>query len=713
MFKKAVVTTCVVASVATIASAECPNACNGHGKCTSYDMCICNRNWQANDCSERVCQFGLAHVDTPKGDLDMSGTITGPDLTVAENSFTFPYGTAEQFPQGRDSDLNEVLNSAHYYMECSNKGSCNRDTGECECFDGYDGAACQRASCPGYPESCSGHGVCKTIRQLAQSESDNIYELWDKHSTMGCECDDGFSGPDCSERKCKFGIDPLYYDDSATIKYAAWDFAILTDANTEAFYDGMKDSGDARFAIRFFDMHGEDWVTEPITYGASCVDVINALESLPNEVIQVGSLDCVKSHASNVDPLGSDVNAWQTDVDFHWTPFRPIYRNMAFWDFGGRSSNDIRSGMETISGTIYRIKFAENAGALKQPEIETYLDGRRPSIAAGTHAVPKTLLTKVWTDGLQGESIDYFADYCAGVTVTIGSAVFPGYASATPILSGLTGAEAMLLKACLGSSDFDVANNVEIYDWDYGSSAYPHIVKLVLTTASVGDGGYYAALRYTQDVGSVYHFQLINQFFVPDLQDGDNFDVYTTKGVLAKSSDNAIARFGFASNTIITEATSDLAAHVLNGDLSCEINDNNAGKVDGWTRNYPASQTTCLSRSDIITFLSTDRIHRNPPHFNLYHVEKIYQTQFSEAHDISTRNNFNGTFVIETDISTNWASVQPELFHVYKFFPSSDSSYTYVSQCSNRGLCNHDSGLCECFHGYTNDDCSRQSSLAV
>lgn len=51
--------------VAQIAS-ECANACNGHGKCTSYDMCICNRNWMANDCSERICMFGLAHVDTPK-----------------------------------------------------------------------------------------------------------------------------------------------------------------------------------------------------------------------------------------------------------------------------------------------------------------------------------------------------------------------------------------------------------------------------------------------------------------------------------------------------------------------------------------------------------------------------------------------------------------------------------------------------------------------
>ena len=25
-------------------NAECANACNGHGRCTSYDMCVCNRN---------------------------------------------------------------------------------------------------------------------------------------------------------------------------------------------------------------------------------------------------------------------------------------------------------------------------------------------------------------------------------------------------------------------------------------------------------------------------------------------------------------------------------------------------------------------------------------------------------------------------------------------------------------------------------------------
>ena len=33
-------------SFGQLVNSECANACNGHGKCTSYDMCICHRNWQ-------------------------------------------------------------------------------------------------------------------------------------------------------------------------------------------------------------------------------------------------------------------------------------------------------------------------------------------------------------------------------------------------------------------------------------------------------------------------------------------------------------------------------------------------------------------------------------------------------------------------------------------------------------------------------------------
>jgi len=194
-------------------------------------MCICHRNWQGNDCSERICQFGAAHVDTPKGDLNHDGIIQDADHPVIDNSFQYAYGTTEQFPHMEDTDLNVLTNTAHYYMECSNKGTCDRKTGECVCYDGYDGVACQRASCPGFPNSCSGHGVCKTIKQLALADNDNVYKLWDKDVTMGCECDKGFFGPDCSLRECKSGIDPLYLDDAATTKFSTFYFAVLSTAN--------------------------------------------------------------------------------------------------------------------------------------------------------------------------------------------------------------------------------------------------------------------------------------------------------------------------------------------------------------------------------------------------------------------------------------------------------------------------------------------------
>ena len=70
----------------------------------------------------------------------------------------------------------QLTQSAHYYTECSNKGLCDRTVGTCACFVGYEGNACQRTTCP---NSCSGHGVCKTIRELAAFDYDNVYELWD------------------------------------------------------------------------------------------------------------------------------------------------------------------------------------------------------------------------------------------------------------------------------------------------------------------------------------------------------------------------------------------------------------------------------------------------------------------------------------------------------------------------------------------------------
>jgi len=689
-------------------SAECANGCNGHGKCTSYDMCICNRNWQASDCSERVCQFGLAHVDTPKGDLDMSGDIADADTPVVENSFNYPYGTTEMFPSMQDTDLSTQAQSAHYYMECSNKGTCDRGTGECDCFDGFDGAACQRASCP---NSCSGHGVCKTIEALAKSDGDNIYKLWDRQSTMGCECDAGYSGADCSARECKHGIDPLYFDDSSTVKYSIYNFVVAaTDhddtstANNAAldtvFHDGTlpHTTNTGEWSIRFYDIHGEDWLTQPMKAGATCLEVVAALESLPNDVIPKDHTICTRAESDASGTWNSvTINELDFDGDTSNDIFesalstngtalnhrkRPIVFKSAFWEttlpatfaaaMKGKSQDHSTpgpteerfpgsyTGADTaddvpIVGYVYRIKFYGNPGKLKEPEIEIYLDGKRPSILTQEGF---TMITRVYSDGQQGESEDYFADHCDGVTATINKASLTADTNFNNDFNtyhylGLSDSEVALLKACLGSSDDDDTNNVETYNWDWGNAIFPHLIKLVRSTTVYTDGGYYVALVWKQDgnhkeceslcgSGVTGAFVLVNPFKSLDT-DGvttgdtsfsygtDLYDIYTTKGTLALATSqlksqtlqtgtngyqtghyygNTEAIFGFGSKEIImtrplsyTRADSD--SNNLHDTPVSASNGENTGSVS-CEHLTNVNNHYCLNKTDIFTLLAFD-----------------------------------------------------------------------------------------------------------
>jgi hypothetical protein len=86
-------------------------------------------------------------------------------------------------------------NNAHPVVECSNKGICDRSTGECKCFENYEGVACERTVCP---NACSEAGVCFTEQQLA-AEAGKVYtKPWDATKHVGCVCDLGRRGPDCS-----------------------------------------------------------------------------------------------------------------------------------------------------------------------------------------------------------------------------------------------------------------------------------------------------------------------------------------------------------------------------------------------------------------------------------------------------------------------------------------------------------------------------------
>jgi len=280
-----------------------------------------------------------------------------------------------------------------------------------------------------------------------------------------------------------------------------------------------------------------------------------------------------------------------------------------------------------------------------------------------------------------------------------------------------------------------------VFNWDYGSVSYPHLIKLVRTVTSYVDGGYYAALIFT---GS--DFQLLNPFVSPSVTspDLDIYDVYTTQGVLALTASAAMATFGYGQRTFFTAASSyqtvdgvhtagqvlaELSGTVYDGDLSCETNS--------------ASVTHCLNQSDIITILDSTHTRSNPPNINLYRVRRIWTAPykfsatdsalFQDDATINTNDNVaefaemhRGTHRITTDLTLNWGgddfsdgnhgvadATHKLTFSVYKFTPSTASTYNYVATCSNRGICNTDNGVCQCFAGYTSDDCSTQNSLSL
>lgn len=399
-----------------------------------------------------ICQFGLAHVDTPKGDLDASsGALTGPDQTVVYNDAVYPSGTTEQFPSMYDTWGNVVPNTAHEYRECSNKGICDRSSGSCHCFAGYEGSACQRASCPVTNGlTCSGHGKCKDIKTLAQEE-DNVYNLWDEYSTLGCQCDAGFTGADCSQKQCKKGADPLYYDDFANVRFANWTVQFYTQSSTEYVY--------GNYSFVFTDSNGEDWQTDPIDINANCNAVTTAFESLPNNVVPEGTVLCFKSEL-------------------------PMHNRQAYLNDGVPSPYDSSVKGQQTTDTIYdsnfyivnrlTLAFPANPGKLAPLKVNAYLDGSRPTLY--TKAYPSTLGWHIFPNGYTGEDTDYVNDECVGVLASV------NVGTTTHYLGSLSTSETALLKACLGDSNGVSSDNVDTYNWDYGNWMNPHLIKLVEAT---------------------------------------------------------------------------------------------------------------------------------------------------------------------------------------------------------------------------------------
>jgi hypothetical protein len=178
------------------------------------------------------------------------------------------------------------------------------------------------------------------------------------------------------------------------------------------------------------------------------------------------------------------------------------------------------------------------------------------------------------------------------------------------------------------------------------------------------------------------------------------------------------------------------------------------GNAADQTNFEKSSINECLEKGHMFTFLSLyddtadltalgKKVGYNPPAINLYTATRLRTADASatweDAHGVTTAGPAgDGTdstarqvenseqksqmwrHQINTDLSVNWASAPASGistltgdFRLYKFTPADASTYNYVGECSNRGLCDSAEALCQCFPGYSGDNCAQQNSLAV
>lgn len=531
---------------------------------------------------------------------------------------------------------------------------------------------------------------------------------------MVCKCDAGYSGADCSIRRCKYGYDPLFIDHGNTHRYSNWTYVFYTRAS--ATLSGY-------YSITFYDVFGEDWQSDPIDIGGTCKDVIRSLENLPNRAIPHGSTRCY-SEVSTYSTSGSLGTILDTSIHIQ---------------------------------ARFTIAFPSNPGKLKQPDINIFLDGYKPTVKSSESV--STVGVFVYANGFKGEFKDYVSDYCSGVTVTLHNA-----SAHYHTLGGMSTYTSKLLKKCLGDADGN-PTSYEKYNWDYGTQFNPHLIKLVDTTASPLTNlcpyiawnvttchvssvpGFYAALYFNPKDAS---FRLYNPV-ATDYSSSTTFYVFSTTGTLQMvndyvdafsitpnlPTDQRIARYH--SNIMYTTNTTSYGLEhrlAINatflGNVDCETvhvyyNDtvisNSNSPSYGSSANYAMA---CISKNDLVMFFNPDDSNYgaayNPPYLNLYTVQKISRENktptYARGYRENERNRFqikldsgvNGLYSLGVTDSVSGTGYQPAAYsRVYKFIPPEGTKY--VEECSGRGVCDERSGVCSCFAGYTSDDCSVQDSV--
>jgi hypothetical protein len=656
--------------LASGAMAACPNACSQHGECGEFDSCDCHAGFQGGDCSERVCMYNWAWVTTANGDLNFDGdrydgTVYSSTIPLSSrmNENSPGYGGATLLPQAAPGGTWEswpyrgTAQEGHYYMECSNRGLCDRTSGDCVCFDGYQGTACNRMACP---EDCSEHGICQTVKDY-----DSTYKLWDRDMARSCKCDPGYTGPACQTRECPHGNDPLTKTNEQWMVqwvniFTGCEGATTTDCGTHGALTALL-GGNARFT--YTDHHGEAYTTDP--FGVVAMDGQSAalavatnaeaaLKALPNDVIS--------------DQITVEAQYCEVAKDGAQTAASGAITGL------GKNAYRIIGGTDSAEGTA----LIKATGEVLSIGGSGYTQASAATMANGDYQVayldnPICIQLKVTFVGMPGDLNLLTVDH-SDVTYF-----------------GETNAQDGVVKAQVSSA---VTKTVKITEGSAAVTvAYTRPSEVAITAdADIAPGTTSSTITFTNGDSANQIYEDKNDIFrentrvkvecqsTSGINTWRNLGIYTVKvggtptstSILTLAETVVPSQCEGATGTETNQVRVTQVSNVLefgNFDITQlqDFNTNHHIVCDGltWTSTPKALSYNFLSSVGYIVFDKEDG--------NLAGSDFSSDTTYCSIYGTGTRENV---------------------------------------ECGDRGLCQED-GVCQCFPGYTGDSCGEQKSIAL
>jgi len=673
----------LLAATAAVAAAKCANDCSSHGECNAKNQCECYRNYFGADCSQRLCPAGRSFIDSALGDINGDNEV-GVELVYSSARSSKPISEMFSYHYGasRDSyDVTASWNEAHFYQECSNKGICDTSTGECVCFPGYEGGGCARKSCI---NDCSGHGACKNYEGTS-------YNMWDKEATLYCDCDAGYTGPGCEKRVCPAGVDPVQASNLDTSRMYQVKFRSLGPDNFDANKFYTVPFGEVLFTLTVTDQYGDDWITSLMTVN---YDVVVNSTGQPTHSFPV-------------------LNGATVDTNRQWTETLEDFDNgipthyNKFGDGSYHVAEQVKNALESFPGRA--------AGQVEVHEIYT-----SPKVTDDSYL----LSTQYPNPFTHMDNNDYHLEYaplCGRNDIYLSAAEIMEQGAATSQrddfkLAGITGCGIAIVDDQIGSGTCN------------GRQGNQDTVNFILST------GYYEGATITNYVSDS---ALIVIGHDPDTSDPDVIIDVTSDGISASTNmyndswylfkdyetiyyqwphfnyeDDHLTRFPLFEN--LEQACEDVSGYYSSSSTyySDLLEFGSTGNMAGLTL-FILFQGPYMETSPRADYYFTNNA-ADAFHTPLFDPANGVTGEVIEARDGAVGLYTSHSLVLIEDVTgdRSWDTS----YHGRRAYFLDDGSDTSdgitVHTCSKRGLCDYSTGLCDCFSGFTGNNCDEQNALA-